>query len=184
MAQSDEELKKTADLKVWLEGKISQLESELAGMNELLSVLNSVLRKASFVPASMVTKPEPSPQLTGFKEVIPIKRGKDGKIIANAYVSEKDVAVVPASDVILSVSTPPFRSFFINRILEGMVAKDKEAASQGKISPGDILSYKVEEADGIIKSITITNYGDRSRLNEINNTISWAFTRMLEKGGG
>jgi hypothetical protein len=39
------------------------------------------------------------------------------------------------------------------------------------------------EADenGIIKKIIINNYRDKDRLNEIFNTSTWVFTRMIEK---
>ena len=44
------------------------------------------------------------------------------------------------------------------------------------------LDYDVAEDDnGIIKRIVINNYRDKERLNEIFNTSTWVFTRMIEK---
>jgi hypothetical protein len=81
------------------------------------------------------------------------------------------------------MNTPPFKSFFINRILEGMKTKDKEKIQKGEINESEIIDYKVDsDQNGNIKSITVSNYREKERLNEIFNTATWVFTRMLEKG--
>ena len=70
------------------------------------------------------------------------------------------------------------------RILDGMKSKDGEKIAQGQIKETEALSYSVDEdPSGLIKSITINNYREKERLNEIFNTSSWVFTRMLEKSG-
>jgi hypothetical protein len=85
----------------------------------------------------------------------------------------------------LSVNIQPFKSFFQNRILEGMRSRDMERVSKGEIPESDCLSYKIEMDDeSQIKRILINNYRGRERLNEIFNTCTWVLTRMLEKKGG
>ena len=70
----------------------------------------------------------------------------------------------------------------MNRILEGMKTKDAEKVSQNQIDESTSLNYYVEEDEnGIIKRILINNYRDNERLNEIFNTSTWVFTRMIEK---
>jgi hypothetical protein len=120
--------------------------------------------------------------------VKPLKRAKDDFLLANAEISQDAVVIVPAPGVNLSANTPPFKSFFLNRILEGMKNKDAEKVSQGTLSESDSLNYKVEEEDdggggggGIIKRIVIKKYREKDRLQEIFNTSTWVFTRMLEK---
>ena len=121
------------------------------------------------------------------RNVKPLKRVKDDFLLANAEISQDAVVIVPAPDVNLSANTPPFKSFFLNRILEGMKNKDAEKVSQGTLSESDSLNYKVEEEDdgggggGIIKRIVINKYREKDRLQEIFNTSAWVFTRMLEK---
>jgi hypothetical protein len=119
----------------------------------------------------------------------PLKRAKDDFLLANAEVSPDAVVIVPAPGVNVNANTPPFKSFFLNRILEGMKNKDAEKVNQGALGESNALNYKVEEEDdgsGIIKRIAINNYRDKERLQEIFNTSAWVFTRMLEKtsGGG
>jgi hypothetical protein len=121
------------------------------------------------------------------RNIKPLKRAKDDFLLANAEISQDAVVIVPAPGVNLNANTPPFKSFFLNRILEGMKNKDAEKVSQGTLSESDSLNYKVEEDDnsggggGIIKRIVINKYREKDRLQEIFNTSTWVFTRMLEK---
>jgi hypothetical protein len=125
------------------------------------------------------------------RNIKPLKRAKDDFLLANAEISQDTVVIVPVSGINLNVNTPPFKSFFLNRILEGMKNKDAEKVSQGTLGESDALNYKVEEDDddsggsssGIIKRIVINKYREKERLQEIFNTSAWVFTRMLEKSG-
>ena len=124
------------------------------------------------------------------RNIKPLKRAKDDFLLANAEISPDAVVIVPAPGINLNANTPPFKSFFLNRIVEGMKNKDAEKVSQGALSESDALNYKVEEDDsggggssGIIKRIVINKYREKDRLQEIFNTSAWVFTRMLEKSG-
>ena len=118
------------------------------------------------------------------RNIKPLKRIKDDFLLANAEISPDAVVIVPAPGIDLNANTPPFKSFFLNRILEGMKNKDAEKVSQGALGETDALNYKVEEdGSGIIKQIVINKYREKDRLQEIFNTSAWVFTRMLEKSG-
>src|ERR671918_2864605 len=116
------------------------------------------------------------------RQVKQLKRLKDNFLIANAEILQNSVELIPAKGIVLNINTPPFRSFFLNRILEGMKTKDAEKVSQNQIDESASLNYNVDEDEnGIIKRIIIYNYRDKERLNEIFNTSTWVFTRMIEK---
>lgn len=137
---------------------------------------------------SQSSSPQPKqPATAGFdpgKEIRPLKRAKDDLLLANAQVTANAITIVPAPGISLSVNTPPFKSFFLGRILDGMKTKDTEKAAQGALAESGAMSYKVDEdASGAIKKITITNYRDKERMTEVFNTAAWVFTRMLEKAG-
>ncbi len=118
------------------------------------------------------------------KEVRQLKRLKDNLPLANVIVvDEKKLEIIPLEGIVLNINIPPFRTFFLNRILEGIKSKDIELLNQKKITSTDVFDYKIEEDDGTISKITIINYGDSERLTEIVNTSAWVFTRMLEKLG-
>jgi hypothetical protein len=137
-------------------------------------------------PASQSSSPQArqADLETGGKDVRPLKRAKDDLVLANAEIAANSITIVPASGVSLNVNTPPFRSFFLGRILDGMKSKDAEKVAQGALAESGAMSYKVDEdTGGIIKKITITNYREKERMTEIFNTAAWVFTRMLEKAG-
>ena len=158
-----------------------------AGSAATTAQVQQQARQAATPPAAAAARQEQAaaPTLkTSYRDVRPLKRAKDEFLLANAEVSSGAVIIAPAPGVSLSVNTPPFRSFFLNRILEGMKGKDIEKAGQGALREQEALNYKVEEDNhGQIKRIVINNYRDKDRLQEIFNTSAWVFTRMLEKSG-
>lgn len=190
MSFTDEEIKRAANTKEWIEERIAELEGQIEKLRETLLVVDSVLKRTSFrsaaeiPPAAEEAPPAPAPakKETGqVSEVRQIRRGKEGPLIANAYVSSASVSIVPTTDAKLSTNTPPFKTFFVNRILEGMKQKDKEIVEKGQISSDGMIEYSVDEKAGMIEKIVIKNYREKQRLDEIINTITWAFSRMLEK---
>ena len=157
-----------------------------AGSTAATAQVQQQARQAPTPPAAAARQQQAAaPTLkTSDSDVRPLKRAKDEFLLANAEVSSGAVIIVPAPGVSLSVNTPPFRSFFLNRILEGMKGKDTEKVRQGALREQEALNYKVEEDNnGQIKRIVINNYRDKDRLQEIFNTSAWVFTRMLEKSG-
>ena len=123
--------------------------------------------------------------LTSFTEVRQLRRIKDNLVLATATLSPTRVEITPVDGINLNVNTQPFKSFFLNRILEGMKARDIEKVNRGEIEESESLNYQIEEKDGtLIKKIMISNYREKDRLNEIFNTSTWVLTRMMEKDGG
>ena len=116
-------------------------------------------------------------------EIRALKRAKDNLLISNAEYTPTYVRITLVDDINLNINTPPFKTFFLNRILDGMKMKDGEKVQKGELIESEIIDYKVDsEENGKIKSVMISNYGESERLNEIFNTATWVFTRMLEKG--
>ncbi len=187
---SEDDVRRAAEIREWLMKQISDRQEELDRLRTTLSIIDNVLKQGSFrAAASIASEPRPQPaparqaSLETGRDVRPLKRAKDEFLLANAEVMPGAVTITPAPGVSLSSATPPFKSFFLGRILDGMKTKDAERVAQKSLSEADVLSYKVEEDGSAIKKIVITNYRDKDRLTEIFNTCSWVFTRMLEKAG-
>jgi hypothetical protein len=197
-------VKKAAEMREWLEERIAQAESELIRLKDMQSMVDSILRRTSFVPATELPrsyntpptpKGSPATQVTGTgtkSEMQPplsqsaleskeLRRAKDSKLMATAVISPDKITIVPSAEVRVSQTIPPFQNFFINRIVKAYETKDQELVSTGKLEAKEALKFGVEETDGIISKVTIENYREKARLNEILNTINWAFTKMLEK---
>ncbi len=200
---NEEEIKKAAEMREWLEERIAETEIELSRLRDVQSIVDSVLRRTSFVPATELRSynspsaksqaPErtgtqvkselqaPVPKSSSSEESRELRRAKDGKLIAAALVTPEKIVVVPSEDVRVSQTIPPFQNFFINRIVKGYELKDQELVSAGKLDARQVLKFGVEESEGSIVKVTIENYREKARLNEILNTINWAFMKMLEK---
>jgi hypothetical protein len=189
MSYSEDEIKKSAELKQWIEAKVLELENEIAKLKDATSIIDSILRKTSFRTASEITPPSIKKEIVEKvleKEVesgVRQLRSNEGFLLGNGVVTSSSITIIPVKNLKLDIATPPFKSFFINRILTGMKKRDNESVAKGEIKEDQVLAYGIEEEEeeGIIKKITIKNYRDNNRLNEIVKTISWAFTRMLEK---
>ena len=119
-----------------------------------------------------------------FDETRLIKRLKDNTPIARFHVTSQEVLIIPEDQIRISIETPPFRSFFLNRILQGMINKDLDKINQGQLSESELISYDIiteNENKDLLKKIQIKNYRDKERINEIFNTAAWVLTRMLDK---
>ena len=109
------------------------------------------------------------------------QHGKDrAELLAQIY-TEKDVMhITLAEDKNFDINTPPFTSFFVERVLAKMQEKDKEDASKGKIDPEKTVSYDIKRDGNIIKEITIRNLrSERSR--ELKSSIRWTLEKMYER---
>jgi hypothetical protein len=207
---SEDDIRRAADIREWLIKQISDKQEEVDRLRTALTIIDNLLKQGSFKAAANIgfaapgtntttqvqaarqalpaaaavaaARQQPAPPMlrsSDNRDIRPLKRAKDDFLLANAEVSPTAVILVPAAGVNLNSNTPPFRSFFLNRILDGMKSKD---ATLG-LNEADSLNYKIEEDNGVIKRVVINNYRDKDRLQEIFNTSSWVFTRMLEKSG-
>jgi hypothetical protein len=203
---SEDDIRRAADIREWLIKQISDKQEEVDRLRTALTIIDNLLKQGSFKAAANIgfaapgttttqvqaarqalpaaaaaARQQPAPMLRSSdnRDIRPLKRAKDDFMLATAEVSPTAVVLMPVDGVNLNSNTPPFRSFFLNRILDGMKSKD---ATLG-LNEADSLNYKVEEDNGVIKRVVINNYRDKDRLQEIFNTSSWVFTRMLEKSG-
>jgi hypothetical protein len=119
--------------------------------------------------------------VSSFTETRDLKRLKDNLLLAKVNISSQTIEITPEKGLTFYVDTPPFKSFFIKRILEGMITQDRIKNRQKQPSNQDLLYYTIEEHEGKIKKIIINNYREKERLTDIINTSAWVFTRMLEK---
>lgn len=178
---SEAEVKELADLRQWIEDKIRSLEDEILFFKKVMTMVDKQLSERSFVKAASV---QPVAQQVEEKKEVErrqLKRASDGYLLGEAEITDDEVKIIIAKDVILRSSTPPFRSYFIGKVLSGMRGEDEKEAEQNRIEKNKVLQFDIEEDAGRIKSITVKNYRNKARLNEILSTAVWTFTRMLEK---
>lgn len=189
MAASEQDLRRNAELKLWIENRIGELQEEVERLKEALAVVDTVLRASSFRPAATLPTAGARPLVESGEEAggepIPeireLKRDRGGETIAVAQVTGKRVKIEPVAEITLRGDTPPFKSFLLGKILAGMKSADEDLISKGRLKRGEELSYDLSEKGGRISALVIENYREKERLTEVLNTTAWTFSRMLEK---
>ena len=180
MEFSEEQVRDILDLKDRINGQIEQHKEEIENLEKNLMILNSIIKQSSFTKASSLETSK-SPKT---EDGIPITKTDDGSIIANAFVTPEKVSIVLEGDVGLQIETPPFQSFFIDRIIGGMKKKDSEEAEKGMLQKESIIDCIINKSGTNIREIIIKNYRQRERVNEIINTASWSLSKMIENSKG
>jgi hypothetical protein len=226
MAASEEQLRRNAELKLWIENRVGELQEEIDRLREALAVIDSVLRASSFRPAaelSTAQEPQRQPATAAsfsasssssspsaqrqqqahpsqrqraseeeaeedelaaggpIPEIRELRRDRGGETIAVAEVTRQRLKIEPVAEVTLKSETPPFKSFLLGKILSGMKSTDEDSVNKGTLQKGEELKYTINEKGGKISSLVVENYREKERLAEILNTVSWTFSRMLEK---
>jgi len=187
MKFSEEQVKDIVALKESLIEQIDKHQESIEMLEKNIIILDLFLKDSSFTKASQLgtarkveiqnkTEKAKKPE----ENSIPIKRVGDGKVIANAYVTPDQVSIVLDDEIEISDETPPFKSFFLDRIIGEMKKKDFAEAENGKIQKESIIDYIINKNGTDIREIIIKNYRQKERVNELINTAGWSLTRMLE----
>ena len=155
--------------------------SESSTINERPQDSNKATMKVENKKSNSTATTNSNENVSPFTETRDLKRLKDNLLLAKVNISSQTIEITPEKGLTFYVDTPPFKSFFIKRILEGMITQDRTKNRQKQLSNQDLLNYTIDENEGKIKKIIINNYKEKERLTDIINTSAWVFTRMLEK---
>ncbi len=185
MKFSEEQVKEIVALKESLIEQINKHQEGIEMLKKNIAILDLFLKGSSFTKASQLeikkeVKVKPEIIEKPVENSIPIKRANDGKIIANAFVTADQVSIILDNEIAINADTPPFKSFFLDRILGEMKKKDVIEAESGKIQKESVIDYIVNKNGADIREIIIKNYRQKERVNELINTAGWSLTRMLE----
>ena len=184
--EEKETIKKIAKLRATLEKRVEAMEAELDEIKTLLSLIDTTLVKESFKRAE-ISKPAQAPQKqeTPTPSAVPQKRGVPlrtvtGDLLAELYTEKDSMQIVLAKDKNFDINTPPFTSFFVERVLAKMEEKDKEDAKEGKLAPENVLSFSMKQDGNMIREITLHNLR-RERSRELKSSIRWTLEKMYER---
>lgn len=190
---SVEQVRNIVALREKLQAKAVSLEEELVDIRLNITALDAALARSSFTKASEYTtddtpQPDPvTPEQTQTKtptpkpESVQIQIGEDTIGSIRTY---PDRIVVDLEDTInVTKQTPPFESFFVNRIIGGMRRKDEGEVKSGNLKDEEKISCDVETDGGRMRAITISNYRTEERAQEISNTVRWVLNRMRQNVG-
>ncbi len=174
MRFSDEQIREILELQQKISEKIKQHKDEIELLEKNLSILNSIIKQSSFTKASML---EPNKK---DESIIPITKSGDGTLIANAYVTPDQVSIILEQSIGLNEETPPFKSFFLDRIIGEMKRKDHVDADNGIIQKESVIDCVINKNGATLREIIVKNYRQKERVNEIINTAAWSLSKMID----
>jgi len=174
MGFSEEQIQDILEIKEKISGKIKKHKEETELLEKNLSILDSILRQSSFTKASTLNAN------SKLDSVVPITKSSDGSVIANAHITPEQVSIVLENDIRINEEIPPFKSFFIERIIGEMKRKDNADVETGKIQKESVIDCILNKNGTILREIVIKNYRQKERVNEIINTASWSLSKMIE----
>jgi len=183
--EEKEKIKKIAKLRALLEKRVEDMETEVDGLKTLLSLIDTTLLNEGFKraeiskPAQTAQKQETAQPAVKQQKGVPLKT-VTGDLLAQLYTEKDSMQIILAEDKNFDINTPPFTSFFVERVLAKMQEKDKEDAGKGKIAPENILSYNIKQDGNLIREITINNLR-RERSRELKSSIRWTLEKMYER---
>lgn len=183
----EERIKRMAEFRTLLVSRVERVEAELKRLRVFHEFVEAALLEKGFgrVEVAKPVSPPPTPPEVAPatpvepEEVVPLKT-VTGELLANLYVGEGSMRVTLAEDKEFNVHTPPFMTFFMDRVLANMQEKDQEAARTGEITPDKILSYNIARDGDTIREVTIQNV-TQERSQELKSAIRWTLERMWEK---
>jgi len=170
---NEDEVKRLAEVKSFIERRISQLEEEIAFLRECLRLIDEQLKAKSFRRAIEVAEEIEEQEEELYSRVLQ-------RVVAKLYVSKNRIRIVPAEGIRIEVDKPPFSTFFLKRVLDGYARQDLEEVRRGRLTPDEALRYEVKSRDGLLSELIIYNYRDEERLRRIRSLIRWTFEKMME----
>ena len=177
--QQEKTAKRLAELKSYLEKKVSEHEAEIRSLKTFLETVDNLLAEKSYrkvqLPKSAI---EPVILASNPPQTI---RTISGVVLADMIVEGNDIRIVPSQEIKFDANAPPLMSFLVGKVLEPLHVKDEEATRKQQLTPDQVLSYEIDRQGTFLKQIHVKNYGDERRLNELKNALRWTFRRMYEK---
>lgn len=183
---SKDNTRKLAEMKAYLEQRVSELSEETKKLNSFLAIIDEILAEKSFKKIEIqksqiksITHPPKVEEKEFPREITPLI--VEGKKIGEIFLEGRNLTIIPAENMKFDVSSPPMRAFLVSKVLEPMKVKDQEELREGKISKGEQLTYEIDQEKGNLKVLVVHNFGDQKRLLELKNAIRWTFRRIYEK---
>lgn len=178
----EDKVKALTDLVIYFKDHINELDLEINRVQSLLQITEDMLVEKSFREAEKIklNVSESSETLRDNQKSIPLKTST-GTLLANMYLNDKQVKIIPSDDMRFDINTPPFKAFMIDRILDPATIESKDAIEKDKEGSDEAFSYKIDLDNNIIREITIRNFNNERHLREIKSSLTWTLEKMWER---
>jgi hypothetical protein len=178
------------ELKNELEEQLAEAKENVERLKSHLKAVDSVIGEGSFATAtSAFTDKEaasetleevesaPATEEEAFRTIEVMNKAGD-KDLALIEVKGNVLDILPAEHALYDIKKGAFARFFVERILGQFQQSDRKKVEDGDLEWEEAFDFEVHADDGILEEIIIRNYGDKSRLEEIKNTLRWALEKI------
>ncbi len=188
LEMSEEEANLMMELRDKYIKELKEKEREILKLKFLVKLIEDYLTKSSFMKASKSSvikaelieeeegRPKPEKYSEGSVELV----SSTGEYLGTVNISRREIEIIPDPNMKFEVTVPPFSPFLIRKVLLGMKLMDENARVKGELKKEEVLDFKIEEQDNILKRVLIKNYRDPKRVNRIVSAARWTFDTMLK----
>lgn len=205
----EDRVRSILEVKEHVARKIEEHEAEIEMLRKNLELLDSALTKSSFAKASDLLRGRGgggeagSPGRGGGEEDAPAAAagaaaepgaaggredgtaemtsiaGPGGQVLARAHVTDDRVSIVMADGVHVDAESDQIQEFLLGKVVGRMKREDAVGVEEGRIEAGQTVEADVESDGARLVSVTVTNYRERERSNEIVGTARWAINQLV-----
>ena len=176
-AQDNEKVKILAEVKEYLERRISELRGELELFEKLVKFIDEELAARSFKKPALPEKREvpvpPAKRVEVEAGRVRVLKSRSGENLATITITPNEIRFVVNPSITVTSDMRPFSSFLLRKVLDAMSKADAERVEKGVLPPGHELSYDVVYDGERVKEIIVRNFREEHRLREIVNAVRW-----------
>ncbi len=184
---SDPEIRMLLELRTQLGEELDRLRERIEQLEEFIQALDTTIGKGSFTTADVAMKaatttPSMTPAETLAAAGEPrniVVLNKPGDLeLATIEVIEQNLRIIPADHAVYNITRGAFARFFVQDILGKYQQEDRLRVENGEIQWDEAFDFEVKSDDKILDEVVVKNYGEESRLEEIQRTLRWTLEKI------
>ncbi|MHA1933905.1 MAG: hypothetical protein ACW97A_01370 [Candidatus Thorarchaeota archaeon] len=175
------------ELRKELETEIEELRARIKKLDAYIRALDANIGTSSFTTADKALKArseapvEPEPPIAAdteeeFRSVTLLNKDREIEL-ATLEITENEITIIPAPHGMFDIKRGAFARFLVEKVLGKFQREDRERVENNEIEWDTAFDFEVRAEDGILKEIVIKNYGDDSRLTEIQRSLRWSLEK-------
>jgi len=178
-----EDLNKIVKLRDELIDKREKLKREIEIIDEVISILEKIIREKSYVPASELAKREVKEEVKPVSvtpmRTVTLVRHED-RVVCSADIFEDRVSVNISPSIELSTGDRLVK--YLIREMEKYLEEDLKAQVEGRLPPTQRFFFSIDEDEaGNLTKIEFIDHGREDRRRDLLGKIRWAINRFISE---
>ena len=186
-AVSNPEIRVLLELRTQLGEERDRLRERIEQLEEFIQALDSTIGQGSFTTADVametakrdpIITPSETLVASGEPRNIAVLNKPGNLELATIEVIEQNLRVIPADHAVYNITRGAFARFFVQDILGKFQQEDRHRVENGEIEWDDAFDFEVKSEDKILDEVIVKNFGDESRVEEIQRTLRWTLEKI------